>query len=129
MRNRVIVWMIATIGLLCLAAAPGPAKRVIIISWDGAPDWVIDKLLQEGKLPNLARMVRTGVHAESVTPAFPSKTAPGHAAIWTGAYSDVNGGAWNTASGQGAHIGGGQNNSSSGGHGTVIGGDSNSDRE
>lgn len=72
--------------------APGPAaRRLIIVSWDGAADWVIDKLLAEGKLPNVARMANMGVRAEYSTPAYPSKTACGHAAIWTGAYSDVNG--------------------------------------
>lgn len=50
-----------------------------------------NNVLVEGKLPNVARLARKGVRAEYVTPAFPSKTAPGHAAIWTGAYSDVNG--------------------------------------
>ncbi len=73
------------------AAVPAPAKRLVIISWDAGADWIIDRLLGDGKLPNVARMVEKGVHAEYVTPAFPSKTAPGHAAIWTGAYSDVNG--------------------------------------
>ncbi|MBK6424702.1 MAG: alkaline phosphatase family protein [Blastocatellia bacterium] len=71
--------------------APGRPKRVIVVSWDGAPDWVIDKMLAEGKLPNVARLVASGVRAEASRPAWPSKTACGHAAIWTGAYSDVNG--------------------------------------
>ena len=76
------------------AAAPettGPPRRLILVSWDGAPDWVIDKLLAEGKLPNVARLVATGVRAEASRPAWPSKTATGHAAMWTGAYGDVNG--------------------------------------
>lgn len=76
------------------AAAPestGSPRRLILVSWDGAPDWVIDKLLAEGKLPNVARLVATGVRAEASRPAWPSKTAPGHAAMWTGAYGDVNG--------------------------------------
>lgn len=75
-------------------AAPestGSPRRLILVSWDGAPDWVIDKLLAEGKLPNVARLVATGVRAEASRPAWPSKTAPGHAAMWTGAYGDVNG--------------------------------------
>jgi len=70
---------------------PESERRLILISWDGAADWVVDRLLEEGKLPNLQRMIRRGVRAEYVTPAFPSKTAPGHAAIWTGAFSDING--------------------------------------
>lgn len=64
---------------------------MILVSWDGAADWVIDKLLAEGKLPNVARLVASGVRAEASRPAWPSKTACGHAAIWTGAYSDGNG--------------------------------------
>lgn len=102
-------WLAATIGILLtvpMAAvgggtaeagvgdaptAPGLPKRVIVVSWDGAADWVIDKMLSEGKLPNVARLVATGVRAEASRPAWPSKTAVGHAAIWTGAYSDVSG--------------------------------------
>src|SRR4051794_22142176 len=32
-----------------------------------------------------------GVRADYCTPAYPSKTAPGHTAMMTGAYGDVNG--------------------------------------
>jgi predicted AlkP superfamily pyrophosphatase or phosphodiesterase len=78
------------------AAPPTHAKRLIIISWDGTPDWIVDRLMQEGKLPTLSRMARSGVHAEYVTPSVPSKTAVAHAAIWTGAYADVNGVSGNT---------------------------------
>lgn len=67
------------------------AKRVVVVSWDGAADWVVDRLLTENKLPNVARLARMGVRAEYSTPAFPSKTACGHAALWTGAYGDING--------------------------------------
>lgn len=70
--------------------APRP-KRLIVVSWDGAPDWVVDRLLAEGKLPNVARLAASGMRAEASRPAWPSKTACGHAAIWTGAYGDVNG--------------------------------------
>lgn len=73
------------------ADGPRLPKRVVLVSWDGAPDWVVDRLLSEGKLPNVARLAAAGVRAESCRPAWPSKTACGHAAIWTGAYGDVNG--------------------------------------
>jgi len=73
------------------ATSAAPPQRVIIISWDGAADWVVDRLLLEGRLPNVARLAKEGVRAEYCQPAFPSKTAPGHAALWTGVYSDVNG--------------------------------------
>jgi hypothetical protein len=76
----------------CAARAEAArARRVVIVSWDGGADWVLDKLLAEGKLPHLARLARRGVRAEWSTPNFPSKTAPGHAAVWTGAYGDVSG--------------------------------------
>jgi predicted AlkP superfamily pyrophosphatase or phosphodiesterase len=76
------------------AAAPSP--HLIIISWDANANWVVERLLRENKLPNVSRLAERGVRADYVTPAFPSKTAPGHAAIWTGAYSDVNGVSGNT---------------------------------
>jgi predicted AlkP superfamily pyrophosphatase or phosphodiesterase len=78
------------------AAGPADAPHLIIISWDANANWVVEKLLKENKLPNVARLAERGVRADYVTPAFPSKTAPGHAAIWTGAYSDVNGVSGNT---------------------------------
>ncbi|MFZ4507340.1 MAG: alkaline phosphatase family protein [Fimbriimonas sp.] len=73
--------------------APPAVSRgtFMLISWDGAPDWVVDRLLSEGKLPNVQRLVKSGVRFEAVTPAWPSKTAVGHAAIFTGAWGDVNG--------------------------------------
>ena len=92
MRYRIVLSAGILLTTLWLtAAAPGTKSRLIIISWDGNADWVVDKLLDEGTLPNVARLARNGVRADYVTPAFPSVTAPGHAAIWTGAYSDVNG--------------------------------------
>jgi predicted AlkP superfamily pyrophosphatase or phosphodiesterase len=64
------------------------ANRVVIVSWDGAPDWVVDRLLQEGKLPNVNKLP---VRAESMIPAFPSKTAVGHVAMFTGCWPNLNG--------------------------------------
>ncbi len=68
-----------------------PASKAIILSWDGAADWIVDRLLEEGKLPNVARLARMGARAEYSTPNYPSVTAAGHATLWTGAYSDVHG--------------------------------------
>src|SRR5438128_7751203 len=80
------------LGLALLGRADAaPAKRAIVISWDGAASWVVDRLLAEGRLPNVARLARMGVRVDCMTPAYPSKTFPGHAALWTGAYGDVNG--------------------------------------
>ncbi|MES2459149.1 MAG: alkaline phosphatase family protein, partial [Armatimonadota bacterium] len=78
-------------GSEAVAQTKGKAKRVVIVSWDGAANWIVSRLVAEGKLPNVARLAKQGVQAAYSTPAFPSKTACGHAALWTGAYGDVNG--------------------------------------
>lgn len=67
-----------------------PAK-LILVSWDGAADWVVDRLLAEGELPHLARLAERGAAADHLIAHFPSKTAPGHAAIFTGCWGDCNG--------------------------------------
>lgn len=81
------------------AAEPAPGgggedgrhTRVVLLSWDGAPVWAVERMLADGVLPNLAALAQRGVMAAGMTPAFPSKTAVGHAAIFTGAWGDVNG--------------------------------------
>lgn len=65
--------------------------RLVVISWDGAPDWAVDRLLTEGRLPNLARLAARGAVAAHSVAAWPSKTAVGHAALWTGCWGDCNG--------------------------------------
>lgn len=92
-RLRASGGLLAVLLLACTAPASAveSPRRVVLVSWDGAANWVIERLRSEGKLPNVERMARSGVHAAYCVPAFPSKTACGHAAIWTGAYGDVNG--------------------------------------
>lgn len=76
---------------LALVAVLAPPPKLVSIVWDGAGDWVIDEMLERGELPNVARLKANGIHAKSVIPGWPSKTAVGHAAIFTGAWMDVNG--------------------------------------
>lgn len=83
-------------GALGAAGAATPRPRLVLVSWDGAADWVVDRLLAEGRLPNLAALAARGVRAEHSVTGFPSKTAVGHAALWTGAWGDVDGIAGNT---------------------------------
>ena len=45
---------------MAVTAQAQKAKRAVIISWDGAADWVVDRLLAEGKLPNVARLLDHG---------------------------------------------------------------------
>ncbi len=69
--------------LFALALLPAPA-RLAVISWDGAADWVVDRLLREGKLPNVEALQTSGFAAGSSMPPFPSKTAVSHFAIFSG---------------------------------------------
>jgi predicted AlkP superfamily phosphohydrolase/phosphomutase len=73
----------------CLA--PVRPTAAILISWDGAPHWVVSRLAAEGKLPNVRRLIERGWMAEGLRPAMPSKTAVSHAAIFTGAWGTVSG--------------------------------------
>lgn len=80
------------IALLCQAlSAPAGNQKVVLVSWDAAADWVVDRLLAEQRLPTVARIVREGVHAEHMLASFPSQTAVGHAAIFNGCWGDCNG--------------------------------------
>lgn len=51
---------------------------------------------QKAHTPNLDRMARTGVRAESLRPSFPTKTFPNHYSIATGLYPDHHGIVLNT---------------------------------
>ena len=80
-----------------VAAQPADTK-LILVSWDAAADWVMDRLLAEGKMPNVARLCKEGVRAEYVVPCYPSITGPTHATMWTGAPPDIHGITYNNAS-------------------------------
>jgi predicted AlkP superfamily phosphohydrolase/phosphomutase len=77
--------------LLCPGVwAPGPAgaqppPRAIVIGWDGAVPSFAHEMLRQGKLPNLAKLIAGGAFSNDALAVFPSKTAPGFAALWTGA--------------------------------------------
>lgn len=73
------------------APAAGDPPRLVLISWDGAADWVVDRLLAEGRLPHLAALAARGARAEHSLTGFPSKTAVGHATAFTGCWSDRHG--------------------------------------
>lgn len=79
---------------LGLALVLNPIARpvpLVIVSWDGGADWVMDRLIKEGKLPNVAKMAREGMSAERTIPAFPSKTAVSHFALYSGTWHNKSG--------------------------------------
>ena len=45
----------------------------------------VHEMLGQGNLPNLAKLIADGAFADQVIPVYPSKTAPGFAALWSGA--------------------------------------------
>lgn len=63
----------------------------MVLAWDGTVPAFAWELLREGKLPNLAKLIDGGAFADDVLPVFPSKTAPGFAALITGAPPRVTG--------------------------------------
>lgn len=72
------------------SADPGH-RRAIILSCDGGGDALFDRMIAAGHMPHLAALRAKGLEADYARTSFPSKTAPGHAAIWTGAWGHRNG--------------------------------------
>ena len=66
-------------------------NRLVLLSWDGVAPAPVIRMLQEGKLPNLAALIKRSVYSSEVETGLPSLSAPGHAAIWTGAWANKNG--------------------------------------
>lgn len=83
-------------GLLvcCLALLPPrmtSQQRVVLASFDGLGQQILDDDPVAKELVHLRAILRRGAKSTGVQPAFPSTTANSHAAIWTGAYGDRNG--------------------------------------
>src|SRR5207249_6492302 len=66
-------------------------SRAILISLDGSAADVLDDAVRRGIMPSVARLRERGAAATGVLSTLPAKTAPGHAALFTGAWSDRNG--------------------------------------
>lgn len=64
--------------------------KLVLVSIDGASATAIDDAVARGVMPNLAALRAAGAHGRSLT-ALPAKTPAGHAALFTGAWSDRNG--------------------------------------
>lgn len=90
--------------VLLFSTAPGinaqmSEKKVVMISLDGTPDFLIDKYLSNGILPSngaFARMKKKGATAERVFPVHVASTGPSHVSIFTGASPGTTGIVGNT---------------------------------
>lgn len=67
------------------------SPRILLVSLDGGGERLIERMVDRGVMPNLAAIKEQGVQADYALTNFPSKTAAGHASLWTGAYGNVNG--------------------------------------
>lgn len=95
-RHAVVLAICASVNPLSLAApavlaAQRTSHRAIIASFDGFSESWFRTYADSLSAPHLWRMFEQGMCADAARPAFPSVTPSGHAAIWTGAYGNVNG--------------------------------------
>ncbi len=67
----------------------------MLVSLDGAADWMIDRWLEQGKAPVFAALAKDGAAAEASLSTVPTLTGVAHASIWTGAPPSVTGVAGN----------------------------------
>jgi predicted AlkP superfamily phosphohydrolase/phosphomutase len=77
--------------LSTVAAHAQTAQKAIVLGWDGTVPAFVQEMLSAGKLPNLAKLIAGGALANDVVPSYPSKTAPGFAALMTGAPPRITG--------------------------------------
>lgn len=81
----------ARLGAVVLSAAASASAgtlaeepRLLVLAVDGGGHELIEGFLREGALPNFARLREEGAFSDGMVTAFPSKTAPSFAMIWTG---------------------------------------------
>lgn len=76
---------VVALGLVAgTSAGAAESDRLIVLALDGAAHHLVLEFLETGQLPNFARMRAEGAFADGMVTAFPSKTAPSFAMIWTG---------------------------------------------
>lgn len=87
--------MTALARALLAAALPAaltaqPARRAIVVSYDAFNERRVVGLLGDA-VPTFRAMASEAACTDGARPMFPSLTAASHAAIWTGAWGNVNG--------------------------------------
>jgi predicted AlkP superfamily phosphohydrolase/phosphomutase len=96
MRTSSGIRVLAFLGVLGLIAAvlglyaPSPASsqakdlpRVVVLGFDGADHNVVERLMGEGKLPNLAKLAERGGHSK-LAPSNPAQSPVSWASLTTG---------------------------------------------
>lgn len=68
-----------------------PPRRAIVVSFDAFNERRITDTVDPARIPAIRALFGAGSCAVSVQPAFPSVTAAGHAAVWTGGFGNVSG--------------------------------------
>lgn len=80
-----------TVLAACSTSTQSTAEnRAILVSIDSLNETIFREHLTPEQAPGLFQVFDYGACTEFAQPMFPSVTAAGHAAIWTGAYGDVN---------------------------------------
>ncbi len=72
------------VGWATTLAQQRPERLVLIVSIDGGKPSVMRRLLAEGKMPNLQRLMTGGSYTLTAKTVVPSHTAPGHISMLTG---------------------------------------------
>ena len=91
MAAAAVMILAAVCGTTQPASSAPERHRVVLVSLDGGADWLVDRLVAEGKAPAFARMAAQGSVAEGLLSVWPSLTASAHATLWTGAPPRVHG--------------------------------------
>lgn len=68
---------------------PHHERRALLISIDSLNEAILRDTLTAEQVPNFYQLFDFGACTEFAQPAFPSVTAAGHAALWTGTYGDI----------------------------------------
>src|SRR5262245_45469973 len=84
-----MITLLSLVLATAVTSAQTPRHRAVLISFDGLSE-APARMFADSSGP-LATMFRTAACAEGSRPSFVSVTPSGHAAIWTGAYANVNG--------------------------------------
>ncbi len=78
--------LVVAITVLLAACGAGAEDRLILVSFDGLGQQIVNDDPVAAELTALQGIAARGVSAAGVLPAAPSTTANSHAAIWTGTY-------------------------------------------